>query len=60
MKAQEQEDDADLKALKDKLKKMSEKQPPEDKDGLIQHLTDRLEEAEKAIEAAEEVITHER
>jgi hypothetical protein len=60
MKKQEQEDDADLKRLKDKLRKLEEKQPPKDKDELINHLMERVEQAEQAIEAAEEVISHER
>eukprot|EP00347_Sterkiella_histriomuscorum_P002737 403366998 len=57
---QEKEDDQDMKLLKDKLKKLQERQPPKDKDELIDYLMERLEQAESAILAAEEVITHER
>ena len=61
MQLQEKEDDADLKALKEKLKKLKDTQPPsEKKDELIKHLMTRLTSAEDAIVAAEEVITHER
>ncbi len=60
MKRQEAEDDRDLAVLKEKLKKLQERQPPGDKDELINHLMERLESAEHAIVAAEEVITHER
>ena len=61
MTAQEKEDDADLKALKEKLKKLKDSQPPTDKkDELIKHLMSRLTSAEEAIIAAEEVISHER
>ena len=60
MKRQEQEDDRDLQILKEKLQKLQEKQPPKDKDELIHHLMERLESAEHAIVAAEEVISHER
>ncbi len=49
MKMQEEEDDADLKALKEKLKRLEKKQPT-DKDELIKHLMERLEQAEQAIE----------
>jgi hypothetical protein len=50
-----------LKALKEKLKKLKETQPPSDKkDELIKHLTSRLTQGEEAIMAAEEVISHER
>jgi UTP-glucose-1-phosphate uridylyltransferase len=49
-----------LNELKLKLKKLEERQPPKDKDELIDHLMERLEQAEQAIFAAEEVITHER
>ena len=60
MRQQEQEDDKDLHMLKEKLQKLQEKQPPKDKDELIHHLMERLESAEHAIVAAEEVISHER
>lgn len=42
MKRQEQEDDADLRALKEKLHRLEKKQPT-DKDELIKHLMERLE-----------------
>ena len=35
IKAQEEEEDSDLRALKEKLKVLSEEKPPEDKDALI-------------------------
>lgn len=61
MHKQEQEDDADLRALKEKLKAMStQAPPPEKKDEMIKHLMSRLQQSEDAIRAAEEVITHER
>jgi len=61
MTKQEKEDDADLKALKEKLKKLRETQPSSDKkDDLIKNLMSRLTQAEEAITAAEEVISHER
>ena len=60
MKNQEEEDDQDLKQLKQKLQQLSEKKPPENKDELIEHLMDRLQHAETAISACEEVISHER
>ena len=60
MGKQEEEDDADLKQLKDKLKYLADMKPPTDKDALIQHLIDRLHAAEQAINSSEEVITHER
>ena len=60
MVKQEVEDDADLKQLKDKLKYLADMKPPTDKDALIQHLMDRLQAAENAVIASEEVITHER
>lgn len=59
MAKQEEENDADLRALKDKLKRLEKKQPT-DKDELIKHLMERLEQAEQAIEQAEAVIEHER
>ena len=34
--------------------------PPTDKDALIHHLMDRLQAAENAVIASEEVISHER
>lgn len=46
--------------MKDKLKKLAERKPPADKDALIHHLMERLESAEEAIIASEEVITRER
>lgn len=61
MNKQELEDDADMKALKEKLKKLKETQPASNnKDELIKHLTSRLTQGEEAITAAEEVISHER
>lgn len=61
MQKQEAEDDADLKALKEKLKKLKDTQPPsEKKDELIKHLMSRLTQAEEALTSAEEVISHER
>jgi len=61
MKKQELEDDADLKALKEKLVKLKETQPPsEKKDELIKHLMSRLTQAEDAIVKAEEVSSNER
>ena len=60
MVKQEEEDDSDLKRLKDKLKYLADMKPPTDKDALIHHLMDRLQAAEHAVIASEEVITHER
>ena len=61
MQKQEAEDDADLKALKEKLKKLKDTHPPsEKKDELIKHLMSRLTQAEEALTSAEEVISHER
>lgn len=61
MKKQEMEDDADLRALKEKLKALStQAPPPEKKEEMIKSLMERLGQAEQAIKAAEEVITHER
>lgn len=39
---------------------LSDRKPPENKDELINHLMARLEYAEDAIVACEEVISHER
>jgi len=61
MAKQEKEDDADLKALKEKLKVLQDTQPSSDKkDDLIKNLTLRLQQGEQAIVAAEQVISHER
>lgn len=57
---QEMEDDEDLKKLKEKIKYLKEQKPPEDKDELINHLSERLQSAEEAIFEAEEAISHER
>ena len=43
MQNQEEEDDADIKALKDKLKRLADQKPPENKDDLIEHLMERLQ-----------------
>lgn len=42
------------------MKNLKERQPPKDKDELITHLMERLESAEHAVIASEEVISHER
>ena len=60
MRQQEQEDDADLNELKQKLQKLSKEKPPEDFSELVEHLKQRLEYAEQAIIQAEEVISRER
>ena len=61
MQQQEKEDDADLKALKERLKTLKDSQPPSDrKDELIKHLMTRLTQGEEAVATAEEVISHER
>lgn len=60
MKAQEAEDDADLLELKAKLEAAQSKPPPENKDEMIEYLTDRLEQAMAAIATSEEIISHER
>lgn len=39
---------------------LSDRKPPDNKDELINHLMARLEYAEDAIVACEDVITHER
>ena len=58
---QEKEDDEDIKELKQRLKVLSDRKPPENnKDEMINHLMARLEYAEDAIVACEQVITHER
>lgn len=47
MAKQEKEDDADLKALKEKLKVLQDTQPSSDKkDDLIKNLTLRLQQGE--------------
>lgn len=56
----QEEEDADLKSLKAKLKQLQDKKPPENKDELISYLMERLEQAEGAIGAAEECMEHER
>jgi hypothetical protein len=60
MNEQAKEDDEDIRVLKQRLKVLTEKKPPENKDELISHLMARLEYAEDAIVACEEVISHER
>ena len=60
MKAQEAEDDADLRELKTKLQAAQATPVPENKDEMIAYLTKRLENATAAISTAEEIISHER
>lgn len=60
MNRQAHEDDEDVRELKQRLKVLSDRKPPENKDELINHLMARLEYAEDAIVACEEVISHER
>lgn len=61
MNRQEKEDDEDIRELKQRLRVLSERKPPEtNKDEMITHLMARLEYAEDAIVACEEVISHER
>ena len=60
MKAQEEEDDADLRELKTKLQAAQAMPVPENKDEMIEYLTKRLESATAAIGTAEEIIVHER
>ena len=43
MKAQEEEDDADLRELKMKLQQAEAMPRPENKDEMIEYLTNRLE-----------------
>ena len=60
MKAQEEEDDADLRDLKTKLQTAQAVPVPENKDEMIEYLTTRLEQATAAISTCEEIISHER
>ena len=60
MKAQEQEDDAELEGLKQKLQNTKNMPRPENKDMMIEYLQTRLESAEEAISTCEEIIEHER
>ena len=60
MKAQEAEDDADLKELKAKLQAAQAVPRPENKDEMIEYLTKRLEQASAAIALSEEIIARER
>lgn len=60
MKAQEEEDDADLRELKVKLQQAEAMPRPENKDEMIEYLTNRLEQAMAAISTSEEIISHER
>lgn len=60
MKAQEAEDDADLKDLKMKLQAGQAMPKPDNKDEMIEYLTKRLENATAAIQVSEEIIEHER
>lgn len=60
MKAQQEEDDADLEELKQKLQNTKNMPRPENKEKMIEYLTSRLESAEEAITTCEEIIEHER
>ena len=60
MKAQEEEDDADLRELKQKLQAAQAMPKPENKDEMIEYLTKRLENAMAAISTCETIIEHER
>lgn len=60
MKAQEEEDNADLMELKAKLQNAQSVPRPDNKDEMIEYLTKRLEFALQAISTAEEIISHER
>ena len=60
MKAQEEEDDADLRDLKQKLQAAQAMPKPENKDEMIEYLTKRLENAMAAISTCETIIQHER
>lgn len=61
MTKQEKEDDADIKAIKEKMNKLKDQQPaPEKKDEMIKHLLARLQLAEQAIIESEDTISHER
>jgi len=47
MTKQEKEDDADIRAIKEKMNKLKDQQPaPEKKDEMIKHLLARLQLAE--------------
>mmetsp|Transcript_8662 Transcript_8662/g.11937 ORF Transcript_8662/g.11937 Transcript_8662/m.11937 type:complete len:154 (-) Transcript_8662:511-972(-) len=60
MKAQEAEDDADLRELKSKLQVAQAMPKPSNKDEMIEYLTRRLESAMAAISTCETIISHER
>lgn len=60
MKQQENKDDLDLNALKNKLKALEAMPQPEGKDQMIDYLAKRLKSAEDAIKMCEEIIRHER
>ena len=60
MKAQEEEDDADLRELKQKLQAAQAMPKPENKDEMIEYLSKRLENAMAAIATCETIIEHER
>ena len=61
MTKQEKEDDADIRAIKEKMNKLKDQQPaPEKKDEMIKHLLARLQLAEQAIIESEDTISHER
>ena len=60
MNAQAEDDDADLALLKQKLQNTKNMPRPENKDQMIEYLTQRLESAEEAISTCEEIIEHER
>ena len=60
MNAQEAEDDAELEDLKQKLQNTKNMPRPENKDSMIDYLTQRLEAAEEPISTCEEIIEHER
>lgn len=56
MKAQEEEDDADLQELKQKLQAAQAMPRPDNKDEMIEYLTKRLENAMAAISTCETII----
>ena len=49
-----------MRELKEKLQAAQGVPRPENKDQMIEYLTDRLEAAMKAITVSEEIISHER
>lgn len=56
MKAQEEEDNADLQELKQKLQAAQAMPRPDNKDEMIEYLTKRLENAMAAISTCETII----